>query len=256
VNPPGIGSLTEKSLHRRLKEIYGSGASAVLEAPVGSYIVDVKKPKEIVEIQTRNLYSIKKKLTWLLENHRVRLVYPLIFKKTLIFRDESGREVRRGLSSKRQGFAHASRELGALSDLIGNPGLIIELLLTELEEDRFPLPPPEKNRGAGRRRYRPGDCRLVRVAAKGLFRRPQDYRVFLPPGLGETWTVKELSRIAPGGRRTAGETVGFLKKIGQIEVDRREGRAFRYRLQPPLTFPLPKGIVKYPKEQGEKHELH
>jgi hypothetical protein len=228
--PRGIGSLTEKSLHRRLKELYSGKRGARTEVKVGNYIVDVWMRDKIIEIQTGNFSTIKQKLQFLLKDHKVRLVYPLIHKKTLIYCDEQGAEIRRSRSSKRQTFAHATRQLYCLAELLGDPHLEIELLLTELEEDRIKVPlPPGKSLSRYTREFRRGDCRLLNITQAQLYQTREDYRSFLPPELPQTFTIQDAAPLVLGGLRQARLIFGFLKKLNLIQPAGKEGRAVVYR---------------------------
>ena len=75
--PSGIGTLSEKSLHAVLKRYY-QPAEAYREIRVGRYVADVVTQDGcILEIQTRSLSAIKKKLSVFLEQYEVILVHPV-----------------------------------------------------------------------------------------------------------------------------------------------------------------------------------
>ena len=62
----GIGTLSEKTVHAVLKEYYGGGDESK-EIKVGRFVADVVCEDGIVEIQTRQLFRLDKKLTALLD---------------------------------------------------------------------------------------------------------------------------------------------------------------------------------------------
>ncbi len=75
-----IGSLNETSLHAALKEWVRAGApdhDAVAESNVDGYVVDVRLPGELVEIQTGSFAAVRDKLARLVQHHVVRLVHPI-----------------------------------------------------------------------------------------------------------------------------------------------------------------------------------
>ena len=63
--------MQETTLHAELKEIYRLEGGQV-ETWVDGYLIDVVKPNLLIEIQTRNLGALKKKLDDLLDNHPVQ----------------------------------------------------------------------------------------------------------------------------------------------------------------------------------------
>ncbi|MEL3909084.1 MAG: hypothetical protein P1P64_08790 [Treponemataceae bacterium] len=74
---PKIGTLNESSLHETLKQHFCcSGAKT--EVPIDSFVCDILCPdKKIIEIQTSNLSSLKKKLSVLLKTYKVEVVFPI-----------------------------------------------------------------------------------------------------------------------------------------------------------------------------------
>ena len=68
--------MTEYSLHVELKEWYSVQGDEV-EVEVDDYVIDVVKDGVLIEVQTRNLSTIKKKLAKLISTNQVRLVYPM-----------------------------------------------------------------------------------------------------------------------------------------------------------------------------------
>jgi hypothetical protein len=71
-----IGTLSEKSLHAGLKQWYGR-PSDQFEVPVDGYVIDIRRDDTLIEIQTRQLGAMKRKLAALLPNHPVHLLHPI-----------------------------------------------------------------------------------------------------------------------------------------------------------------------------------
>ena len=53
--------------------------------PIDNFVIDIVRDDLLIEIQTRNLSAIKKKLTKLLLANRVRLVYPIARIKWILY---------------------------------------------------------------------------------------------------------------------------------------------------------------------------
>lgn len=88
----GIGTLGEKTLHRVLKRFF-CDAECVHEVKLGGFVADAVLGGTIYEIQTGGFFPLKKKLLYYKENtdYRVRVVCPVVKKKSLVWVDpESG----------------------------------------------------------------------------------------------------------------------------------------------------------------------
>jgi hypothetical protein len=68
--PNTIGTLNEKSLYAALKQWYAQ-PDDLIEVSVDGFMVDIVQGDLLIEIQTRNLSAIKRKLTTLVERHPV-----------------------------------------------------------------------------------------------------------------------------------------------------------------------------------------
>ncbi len=67
---PQIGTLAEKSLHADLKVWYAASGDRS-EVAVDGFVVDLVRDAVLIEIQTRHLGGMKRKLVRLLEDHHV-----------------------------------------------------------------------------------------------------------------------------------------------------------------------------------------
>ena len=78
-----IGTLGEKGLHSALKDWY-AGPDDRLEVEVDGFHIDILRHKLLIEIQTSNFSSQRKKLKTLTEKHHVRLVFPIAREKWIV----------------------------------------------------------------------------------------------------------------------------------------------------------------------------
>jgi hypothetical protein len=136
----------ETSLHRELKRHY-AGEAAQLEVRLAGYRIDAVVDGELIEVQHGPLAAIRDKVRRLLDEHRVRVVKPIVARKMLIYRRrKAGRVARRRLSPKRGGLLDLFDELIHFTRVFPHPRLTLEVPLVEVEEWRYP--------GHGRRRWR------------------------------------------------------------------------------------------------------
>ena len=75
-----IGTLGEKSLHSALKDWYAQPGDR-LEAQVDGFHIDIIRNNLLIEIQTANFSSLRRKLNLLIQKHPLRLVFPIAKEK-------------------------------------------------------------------------------------------------------------------------------------------------------------------------------
>ena len=88
----GIGTLSEKTMHAVLKHYYAPDED-MHEIPIENYVADIYTGTEIIEIQTRSMDRMRKKLEAFLPLYPVTIVYPIPREKWLYWIDEETGEV-------------------------------------------------------------------------------------------------------------------------------------------------------------------
>ena len=214
----GIGMMGEHSLHAALKAWYARPGDR-LEEKVEGYLIDIVRDDLLIEIQTRSFSAVRKKLTALLANHPVRLVHPIPREKWFAYLSEDGlTETGRRKSPQRLGLVHVFLELVHIPDLMRNPNLSIEVLVTREEEVRREAP-----RGLRRRRRTVKfDRRLISVEGQRLYRSAADFRSFLPDHLEQPFTTRDLSEAIGEPLWLAEKITYCLRHVGAVrEVGKR-----------------------------------
>jgi hypothetical protein len=102
-----IGTLNEKPLHAALKNWYAQAGDR-FEVRVDGFFIDIVRPRGseddlLIEIQTKSVAKLKRKLTRLAETHPVRLVYPIGQEKWIVRVGDDGEVIGRRRSPKRNG---------------------------------------------------------------------------------------------------------------------------------------------------------
>lgn len=208
-------------LHETLKHRY-AGPDGRLEVLVGPYWVDVLREDRIVEIQTGNFHSIRRKVKTLSQERRVQLVHPIPATKMIVKRAERGG----GIVSRRRSPKHGRLRdifgpLTRLAGLLPGPNLTLTVLLTEEEEHRV-----DDGRGSWRRKgVSVVDRVLTRIVQETDLHTGDDYlRLWetIPPS---PFTTKELAQANHESRSLAQQACYFLSRGGVLRaVDRtREG---------------------------------
>lgn len=221
---PGIGLLNEKPLHASLKQWYARPGDR-FEVPVDGFVIDLVRDDLLIEIQTRNFFSIKSKLTKLTRSHPVRLIYPIVQEKWIV------RGAVRRKSPKRGRLEDLFWELVSIPQLLSNPNFSLEVLMIRQEEVR---------RYDGRRSWRRKGWvvegrQLLDVLDQRLFGHSADWLKFLPDGL-DAFTAKDLAAGINTRTELAQKMAYCLREGKMIELIGRRGRANLYRIAEQSEF--------------------
>ncbi len=219
-----IGTLNEKSLHAALKKWYTSQGDE-LEVAVDGYYIDIVRDGELIEIQTRNFSSIKKKLTSLVEYHPVRLVHPIAQEKWLyklpITQDDE--PIRR--KSPRCGTVYdILDELVSFPMLLTHQNFTLELLFIKEEEVRSYDP----KRGWRKHGWITQERRLLEVINSLIIRKPSDLLMLLPDDLQKQFTTEHIALSLGRSQWFARKLVYCLKKMNLIKKVGTRNRFYLY----------------------------
>ena len=221
-----IGTLRESSLHATLKQWYKEPGDK-LEEPFENYIIDIVRDDLLIEIQTKNFSSIKKKLENLIPHNRVLLVHPIIKDKWIISHNLLDfNRIRKRLSPKHCSFVDIFEELIRIPYLISNSNLIIEVLLVQIEEIRI-----NDGRGSWRRNgWSIYDKKLVGIIGKKEFCNPKDFLMLIPTSLETPFTNSDLAYSLKKPLRLARKMSYCLRKMELIRIIGKKGKEFLFDL--------------------------
>jgi hypothetical protein len=219
----------ETSLHRQLKAIY-AGADGQQEVVCDGYRIDAVRGAELIEIQHGSLTAIRDKIRRLLEQHRVRIVKPIVANKLLVKLDRrGGAELDRRRSPKRGKLLDVFDELVYFTRVFPHPQLTLEVVLVDVEEWRYP------GRGKRRRRRREGqefqveDQQLIRIVESHSFSTAADLRRLLPGRMPRQFHTAHLAERLKAPRWTAQRIAYCLREMGAVEIVGKQGNALLYR---------------------------
>ena len=230
---PTIGALNETPLHDALKRSVAP-AGATFEVPVAGFIIDAVHDGLLIEVQTRGVGKLRRKLRRLLVDHLVRLVLPVTIEKWIV---KLGDQPTRRRSPKRGHPADVARELVGIPDLLEHPGLELELVLIQEEEWR------EHRTGVAwrRRGWVTVDRRLVAVLERRRWRGHAGLLALLPEALADPFGTAELAACSGMSRSTAQKLVYCLRLGACLDVVGKAGNAVQYARRPrgPADRPAP-----------------
>ncbi len=220
----GIGTLSERALHRILKLTLEPNEAYHEKKVLGS-VADIQNEQGIIEIQTRAFEKMRPKLEKFLPHFPVTLVYPIASEKRLHWMDPETKEISPPRKSPKKGkAADAFYELYKIRALLSHENLCVKLLFLDMEEYRY--------RGRTERSRR-GTERVERIPTRFVeeisLASREDYRIFLPESLGEEFTAKQYAKAIGLKPRYAYLGLRILKdSFGLISHVRTEGREYIY----------------------------
>lgn len=203
--------MNEHSLHSAIKECFAVPGDKI-EAKVDDFIIDIVRGSLLIEIQTKNFSAIKRKLSSLVKNHDVRLVYPIPERKWIVRVTEAGKITDKRKSPRKGRFVDLFYELTSISDLINNENFSLEVWMIDEEEIRC-----DDGKGSWRRKgVSIKDARITSVNSKLLLKNRADYLAFLPNDLRNPFTNRTLANQAGVSIPLARKITYCLRKMGAI----------------------------------------
>jgi hypothetical protein len=180
-----------------------------------------------MEIQTRNFAAIKSKLVKLIRKRQLRLIYPIAVEKWIVKLPQSGgAAATRRKSPKKGRLEDLFWEMVRIPHLMANANFSLEVLLVQEEEVR-------RYDGRGKRHWRKKgwiteERRLLEIVDRRVLKAPADMGAFLPDGLGETFTTKDMA-AAMGIRHPLAQRMAYcLRKMQVIALIGKQRRANLY----------------------------
>ncbi len=225
---PHVGTMREKPLHASLKRWCARDGDK-FEMPVDGFVIDVVRGDLLIEVQTRGFSSMKRKLGQLLAmGHRVRIVHPIPTSKWIVKVDADGVVLGRRMSPQHGSPIDIFKELVSFPDLITNPGLEIQLVLTHEEEYRHHDP----TKAWRRKGWVVDERRLLSVEGTVDIRNSADLGVLIPAGLPDPFTTSDLAKALGRPRRLGQQMAYCLHNASVIEQSGKRGNAIEYRMRP------------------------
>lgn len=221
---PHIGTLAEKSLHAALKErLFQPGDKH--EIRIDSFVIDIVRGDHLIEIQTRHLGAMKRKLAQLLPHHSIQLVHPIAAEKWIVRQTADGQPISRRKSPKRGRLIDIFAELVRIPHLLSHPNLTVTVLLTQQEEIWR-----DDGQGSWRRkRWSVFDHCLLDVVGQHSFETADDWLTLLPDDLPQPFTNRELATILNCRLNLTQKMTYTLRNAGLIEVSGKQGNAILYQ---------------------------
>jgi hypothetical protein len=216
--------MREGRLHAAIKARL-AGPGDRLEVAVGRFVIDlVRADGELVEVQTGGFGALGPKLDALLDEHRMRIVYPVAAERRIVRVDSHGEVLSVRRSPGRADAVEVFDKLVAFPALLSHPNLTVEVLL--VREDHVRAARPVRHRGRTRD---PGERRLVEVFDRIELRDTDDLLFVLPTLPDRPFSTRELASLVGCGVGLAQRIVYCLRLADLLEPAGKRGPAPLYR---------------------------
>ena len=226
VTSTGIGTLSEKTIHAVLKQYFAPDLCCQ-EQRVHNYVADIVIDNSIIEIQTRNFNTLRRKLDVFLTTHEVTIVYPVAHKKWLCWVNEETGEVSKPRKSPKIGTPYQIfPELYRINQYLSHPNLHLHIVLVDVEEYRL-LNGWSKDKKKGSTR---NDGIPVGLADEIIIRSREDYKILLPDTLPKQFTTKDYKRAAGLSKGNATTALHVLHYLEVIERVGKIGNLYLYEI--------------------------
>jgi len=202
----------ESSLHSSIKKWYFLEGDK-LEDRVDGFVVDIVRGDLLIEIQIANFSAIKPKLSRLLNDHKVRLVYPIPREKWIVHKSMiTGETYGRRKSPKKGRLSDLFSELIRIPSLFSRGNFSVEVLMIEVEEIWC-----NDGRGSWRRKGASiEDRKLIRIFERRIFEHKADFLKVLPEDLTDPFSNRNLAESLEIPINQSRKMTYALRKIGTI----------------------------------------
>ncbi len=222
-NRDGIGTLNEHSLHADLIHFLAQPGD-VLESELDGYRIDIHRGNRIIEVQTRNLKSLIRKINNLSNKYQIEIVYPIYKTKFIQRVDSDDQTISRRKSPKSGKLVDVFAELIYTPQLLTDPNVALKILLIEADEVWR-----DDGLGSWRRKYWSiSDRKLIKVIHEHQFHQPDDLLELLPQTLPAPFTNQHLVEMLKISPRLAGKITYTLRKMDLVKITGKQGRAYLF----------------------------
>lgn len=221
----GIGTLSEKTTHAVLKE-YLVPKEEYHEIKCGRYVADIFWEGEIIEIQTANFNTLRRKLDAFLPQYEVTIVYPVPATKWLLWINEETGEVTKKRKSPKQGSClQIFYELYKIKNYLKNPHLHFRIIRMDMEEYRL-LNGWSRDKKRGSDRY---DRIPIAIVDELMLAEVKDYEKLLPDGLPLEFTSRDFKEKSKLSLKQSQTALNVLTYLGTVERIGKKGQLILYK---------------------------
>ena len=219
-----IGVLSEKTLHKTIKNLYESNQD-YQEVKIDGYYVDILKDNNIIEVQTKQFDKLRNKLSYLLDHYdyNINVIYPIFNNKVIYYIDDENTISLPKKSPKKLKIPEVFYELYKIKNLLSNEKLVITLLVLDIQEYRI--------KTNNRKKYVLYDRVPIKLIEEVRLTKKDNYISLLPKNLGEVFTVKDVCELTKCDNKYVSKMINVLKYLEIIEMIGKDGKKYLYKVK-------------------------
>lgn len=239
-----INTFNETHLHRTLKKIYAADENARCEVKAGPYIADIFIPENrIIEIQTASVSHLLKKAEYFIsEKYKVKIVYPMVSKKTIETRNPMTNEIKITRSPKKDNIYSIFKEFTGIYPVFLKRNFSMDIIDVNIIEERTVSEEPVQSRNKRRRflkNWIKSGKRLDTINSTITLATRRDYLKLLPFSIREArdFTLTELQQAIFCEKETRTRTkdlkyfLWVYTKMGITELTGKKGKSNLYSVK-------------------------
>ena len=215
-----IGTENETTLHSALKYCFQPDPK-FHELRISGYICDAFSGTTVYEIQTSQLYKLRRKLSVLLPEYRLTVIYPVITEKRVVLSDADGNVVREYKSPKKGSIMALAAELYGIREFLTHPRFSVAAVYLTVAEMR-------KLTAGKRKKSTVTDKIPEKFSHVEFFREAEAYRSLLPESLADSFTAADFFRAAKVPEKTGRPALNVLTVTGAVMKTGKSGRCILY----------------------------
>lgn len=224
-----VGTQNEKLIHAALKNYYAP-FSDEQEVKIGNFFADAVNENGIFEIQTKQLYRLREKLSVFLENARVNLVHPFVCEsKALFVNAKTGEIVKADKPRKTSSWLKIFEELYSIKNFLQSDNLKIVIVKLKIEKIVYfegESIPDLRSRNLRKK------CVIEKIPTEIVeeicFETAEDFRRLLPENLPESFTKKEFCKAC--GEANSSLRLEILRETGIVKMVGKRKNAYVYEI--------------------------
>lgn len=220
-NNYSIGTKKEKTVHKFLK-YYIAEDTINHEVKIGNYFVDCYYQNMIYEIQTRSFNAFREKLTTLLKDHEVTIVYPVTYKKQ-IFNTQDGEVISTRKSPKTSHPLSICEELYKIKQILKSNNLHILIVVMNTDEYRYYRLNRYKQLRTSRIDHIP-----TKIVKEYKIDNLLDLGLLIPKDLPSRFTTKDIMKYTKASKKVSGAIVNILAHLDIIKKVDKIGNSIVY----------------------------
>ena len=167
---------------------------------------------------------MKRKLHRLVDDHPLRVVYPVAAEKWIVRVGDDGATIGRRRSPRRGAVEHVFAELVSFPGLLAHPNFTLEVLLIREEELRYRDTSGER-RNWRRKGWATQERRLLEVLSSHVLSGPADAAALLPAALPQPFTTRDLAAASGQPLWLSQKMAYCLREMGVLIVAGKRGRS-------------------------------